>query len=209
MCPPTHRTERTPCCFTFTSKQWQFAMYLVVIIPRKSQVKEFQSSATRAHQTTDTNLLKRTSLVLMAIPGFVNPKVTSKPSISGIHSTVQTWGGLNPCLGRKWYTPVSMAGRLDTTVQNQWKGSAHPVLQLNWEFGRRERIQEWTALWEGLATQTETKVQRKGSITPSLQTKGMKQLKKIGPKTTTLSLIYYILHELFGEHRSPASISSA
>lgn len=184
-------------------------MYLTMIIPRESQVKESQSSATRAHQTADTNLLNRTSLVLMAISAFVNPKVTSKPSISGVHSTVQTWGGLNPCLGRKWHSPMSMAGRLDTAVQNQWKGPAHPVFQLNWGFGRRERIQEQAALWEGLATQTKTKVQRKGSTIPSLQTNGMQQLKKIGPKTTTLSPIYYILHQLFGEHRSPASISSA
>lgn len=29
----------------------------------------------------------------MEIPGFVNPKVTSKPSSSGVHATVETWGG--------------------------------------------------------------------------------------------------------------------
>lgn len=145
VCPLTHRADCTPCCLTFISKQSWFATYLMVIFPRKSQVKESQSLATTAHQTTDTTLLKRTSLVLMATC-FCELK--SHFQVLQLRCTCHSWDlGHSVPAWEKNGTPISMAGRSGTTVQNHWKVSVHPVLQLSWVLGRRERIQEWTALW--------------------------------------------------------------
>lgn len=51
VCPLTEGVERIPCHLTFKSKQWWFVTYLMVIFPRKTQVKESKSSATTAHQS--------------------------------------------------------------------------------------------------------------------------------------------------------------
>lgn len=148
VCPLTEGVESIPCHLTFKSKQWWFATYLMVIFPRKTQVEESKSSATTAHQSNRHYPAEKSSLVLMAIPAFVNPKATSKPFSSGVCGTVETWWGFNPCVWRKWQTPISMAGRLGTTVKNYWEVSVQPVLQPRWQLGRRQRIEEQAVLWQ-------------------------------------------------------------
>lgn len=207
VCPLIHRAECTPCCLTFISKQWQFAAYLMVIFPRKLQVKESvisnDSTPDHRHHSAEKDKpgpsgntcfcesqSRFQALQLRCTchgPGPGGGGTQSLPGKEMAHCRLHGWR-------IRYHSP-----------KNHWKVSVHPVLQLSWEFGRRERIQERAALWQQRISHPNwDKVQRKGSATPSLETKGMQQLIKMGPKHTTLSPVYYTLPNFWGAPNSCA-----
>lgn len=126
--------------------QWWFAVYLMVVFPRKSQVKESQSSATTAHKTQTPPCWKGQAWCLWQYLLLWIQKSLASPPAQVYMPHLRPEGELSPCLGRKWHAPISMAGRLGVTVQNHCKISVWPILQPSWQLRRRERIQEWAAL---------------------------------------------------------------
>lgn len=209
VCPLMQRIKCTPWCLTFISKNLWWFLYLIngvfskKITSRRIPVISNSSTPDHRHHPAD-----KTRLLLMAIPATVNTKANSRPFRSGAYATAVSWQRLSPCLGRKWHSPIPMAGRSAATVQNHWNSSVQPVLQLSWEFGRREGIQEQAALWQQRISHLNwDKMQGKDSTTPSLGTRGMQHLMDIWPKFPTLSPIYTILSQILGELITPIPIS--
>lgn len=143
VCPLTHRAK----CLTFISKTlWWFATWLMVSFSEKNTSQRIPVISNNSTPDHRHHSAEKTRLVLMAIPASVNPKVSSKPSRSGVYATAESQQRLNQCSGRKLHSPIPMSGRLATTVQTPEKALSNQSFS-SAEFGRRERVEEQAALW--------------------------------------------------------------
>lgn len=159
VCPLMHRVKCTPWCLTFISKTlWWFVTWLMVVFFREKHRSKNPSHQQPQHTRPQT-------------PPCWKDKTCSwqylllwiqKPKALQVRSICHSWEPAEtqpvPRKEKTFSNPIS--GRLATTAQNHWKSSVQPVLQLSWEFGRREKVQEQVALWQQISHLNWDKVQR-------------------------------------------------